>query len=244
MFKPIKQKRVYEAIVEQIKGLVVEGSLKPGDRLISERELADRLQVSRASIREAFSALDMFGILESKPGEGTFIREVPQDSIIKPLALVSILYRDSSLDLMEVRMILEGESAAFAAQRANEEDLKKIACCLDQMEQDVLSGAIGEIFDAEFHLAVAQAADNKVLVRLMNTVSDMIVETMRSSRQRLFLTPGNKEKLLSQHKLIYEAIISRDPAAARHAMKLHLEFVLKEITHYEQEDAVNGKGRF
>jgi GntR family transcriptional regulator, transcriptional repressor for pyruvate dehydrogenase complex len=235
MFKPIKQKRVYQEIVEQIRQLVAEGALKPGDRLISERELADRLQVSRASIREAFSALDMFGILESKPGEGTFIREVPHDSIIRPLALIFMLYKDSNLEVMEVRTILEGESAALAAMRSTTEDIDKIRGCLDKMEQDVLSGSIGEVSDAHFHLAIAEAADNKVLVRLMNTVSDLIVETMRYSRQRMFLTPGNKEKLLSQHKGIFQAIESRSPEAAREAMISHLDFVIKEITYYEEE---------
>lgn len=235
MFKPIKQKRVYEEIVEQIKQLVAEGALKPGDRLISERELADRLQVSRASIREAFSALDMFGILESKPGEGTFIREVPQDSIIKPLALVFMLYKDSGLEVLEVRTILEAESAALAAKRATPEDIEKIKCCLDLMEQDVLAGNIGEIPDADFHLAIAEAADNKVLVRLMHTVSDLIVETMRYSRQRMFQTVGNQDKLFSQHRKIYQAIHARNSKEARAAMKEHLTFVIEQITLFEVE---------
>ncbi len=235
MFKPIKQKRVYEEIVEQIRRLVAEGALKPGDRLISERELADRLQVSRASIREAFSALDMLGILESKPGEGTFIREVPQETIIKPLALIFMLYKDSSLEVLEVRTILEAESASLAARRGTPEDMERIKACLDKMEQDLLSGSIGEVSDAQFHLAIAEATDNKVLVRLMNTVSDLIVEAMRYSRQRLFQVQGNREKLFAQHKKICQAILNRDSEGARQAMREHLSFVVKEVAHYEEE---------
>lgn len=235
MFKPIKQKRVYEEILEQIKGLVSEGVLKPGDRLISERELAERLQVSRASIREAFSALDMMGILESKPGEGTFIREVPQDSMIKPLALMLMLYKNSSLEVLEVRAILEAGSAAMAASRVTPEGLEKIKEALDEMERDVLCGAIGELPDARFHLAIAEAADNQILIRLMNTVSDLIVETMRYSRERLFQTPGNNITLLEQHKEIFRAIADKDSEAAREAMRAHLRFVRKEISSYEEE---------
>ncbi|MDW7651613.1 MAG: FadR/GntR family transcriptional regulator [Bacillota bacterium] len=235
MFKPIKQKRVYEEILEQIKGLVSEGELKPGDRLISERELAERLQVSRASIREAFSALDMMGILESKPGGGTFIREVPQDSMIKPLALMLMLYQNNSLEVLEVRAMLEAGSAALAARRITPEGLEKIREALEEMEQDVMLGAIGELPDARFHLAVAEAADNQILIRLMNTVSDLIVETMRYSRERMFQTPGNKVKLLQQHKEIYKAIVARDSEAAREAMRAHLRFVRKEISSYEEE---------
>lgn len=237
MFKPIKQKRVYEEIVEQIRRLVAEGSLKPGDRLISERELAERLQVSRASIREAFSALDMLGVLESKPGEGTFIREVPQDNIIKPLALIFMFYNDNNLEVLEVRTILEVESASLASRRGTAEDMEKIKACLDMMEQDLLSGSVGELSDAQFHLAIAEAADNKVLVRLMNTVSDLIVEAMRYSRQRLFQVQGNREKLFAQHKKICEAILARDSQGARQAMQDHLSFVIKDMARFEEEQA-------
>lgn len=235
MFKPIKQKRIYEEILEQIKKLISEGVLKPGDRLFAERELAEKLQVSRASIREAFSVLDLLGILETKPGEGTFIREISHDNGIKPLALVFMLYNNSKLDVMEVRMILEVESAALAAQRATADDLKKIKEQLEQMEQDVLSGQIGEVPDARFHHAVAEAANNRVLVRLMHTVYDLIVETMRYSRQRLFLKPGNKEKLLQQHKQIFNAILAGNPDYARDAMKEHLTFVIEEVSSFEEE---------
>ena len=246
MFTPIKHKRIYEEILEQIRQLVAEGSLKPGDRLISERELAERLQVGRASIREAFSALDMMGILESKPGEGTFIREVPQDSMIKPLALMLMLYQDNSMEVLEVRAVLEAGSAALAATRATDDNLAKIKAELDAMEADMRQGNIGELPDARFHLAIAEAAGNKVLVRLMNTVSDLIVETMRYSRERLFVTEGNKEKLLQQHREIYNTIAAKDGEAAREAMRAHLRFVRKEISAYEEEreeyeNAISGK---
>lgn len=242
MFKPIKQKRVYEEILEQIQQLVADGSLKPGDRLVSEREMADRLQVSRASVREAFSALDMLGILESKPGEGTFIRSVPLDSIFKPLALVVMLYTERKMDVMEVRMILEAESAAMAARRATPEDIEAIRVCVNRMEQDFLNGKLGEIPDADFHLAVAGATTNMVLSWLMNTVSDLLVETMRYSRQRLFQNPDNKEILLLQHKKIFEAIMCCNPERARAAMMEHLTFVFTKVASYEKEreDSENG----
>lgn len=235
MFKPIRQKRVYEEILGQIKDLLAQGALKPGDRLFSERELADKLQVSRASVREAFSALDLLGILESKPGEGTFIRLAPQESALNPLALVYLLYGDDNLQMMEVRMILEAESAALAAKRASSEDLEKIRACLDQMEFDLVRDNLGEISDAQFHVAVAGATGNKVLLHMMDTISGLIVETLRHSRQRLFQTPGNKEKLLVQHKEIFQAIFSKNPEQARVAMKEHLRFVIEQTMAYESE---------
>ncbi|MBS4008778.1 MAG: FadR family transcriptional regulator [Clostridium sp.] len=235
MFRPIKQKRVYEEILCQIKDLLAKGALKPGDRLFSERELAEMLQVSRASIREAFSALDMLGILESKPGEGTFIRQSPLDSPFNPLALVYLLYGDSNLQMMEVRMILEAESAAIAAKRASLKDLEKISACLKQMETDLANNDLGELSDAQFHLAVAEATGNNVLLHMMDTISGMIVETLRHSRLQLFQTFGNKEKLLAQHKKIFQAIFNKNPEQAHAAMKEHLRFVIEKTMAYETE---------
>lgn len=216
--------------------------MRPGDRLVSEREMADRLQVSRASVREAFSALDVLGILESKPGEGTFIRTIPQDSFFKPLTLIGMLYNEKKMDVMEVRMILEAESAAMAAKRATAADLENIRACLNQLEQDFQSGALGEVPDADFHLTIAGATTNLVLAWLMNTVSDLLVETMRYSRQRLFKNPKNKEILLLQHRKIFEAILCRNPGRARAAMMEHLNFVYTKVASYEQErkDYENG----
>jgi GntR family transcriptional repressor for pyruvate dehydrogenase complex len=243
LFKPIKQKRVYEEILEQIRELVTEGTLKSGDRLISERDMAERLQVSRASVREAFSALDMLGILESRPGEGTFIRSVPRDTALKPLALVVMLYNERKLDIMEVRMILEVESAALAAQRATAEDLVKIRGCLNCLEQDFLNDRLGESSDAGFHLAIAEATENMVLAWFMHTVSDLLEATMRYSRQRLFENPENKEMLLLQHKNIFQAISGRDPKRAREAMSEHLRFVCDKIAVYEKEHEERDNGR-
>jgi GntR family transcriptional repressor for pyruvate dehydrogenase complex len=236
MFKPIKHKRVYEEILEQIKQMVTEGSLKPGDRLTSERELAEQLQVSRASIREAFSALDMMGILESKPGEGTFIREVSEDSLIKPLSLMLMLYQDNTMDVVEIRDILEAGSASLAAVRATPQDLTIIRDHLNAMALDSREGVTGEVSDIHFHLAVADAAGNKVLARLMNTISDLMLETMRYVRQRMFVTPGSKEKLLAQHEAIYNAIAANDPVRAGEAMRSHLQFVREEIISHEKND--------
>ena len=235
MFKPIKTKRVYEEIVDQIQTLINEGELKAGDKLISERELAQKLQVSRASIREAFSALDLMGILESRPGEGTFIRTVSSEEIIRSLALMLSLEKESNYDIMEVRRILEAESAYLAAQRASEENVEKIRDCFLAMEEDYRRGDIGEVSDADFHIAVAESSGNKILVRLMSTISDLLVSSMKFSREEMFYKPGNREKLLAQHQQILEAIEAHDPLSARKFMCEHLTFVAKEISLIEKD---------
>ncbi len=233
-FKPIKQKRVYTEIIEQIKQMVVRGELKPGDRLTSERELAEQLQVSRASVREAFSALDLLGILESKTGEGTFIRQQPDAAVIEPLALVFMLYKDSNLEVLEFRTMLETEGAALAAEGATPADIERLKMHLLAMQSEILNNKLGAVPDAQFHITIAEITGNRVLVYMMNTIFDLLVETMRYSREKLFLRLGNREKLFAQHEKIYQAIAAGNPEAARQAMRCHLKFVWEEISPYEK----------
>ena len=230
MFRPIKTKRVYEQIVDQIRQLIRRGDLKPGDKLMSERELSELLGVSRTSVREALSALDFLGILESRQGEGTFIANVSEQSLIEPLALIMAMDREAGLELLEVRKMLEGEAAELAALRASEEDLHQMKDALKTMTLDLKHDNLGEAGDAKFHYAIAEATGNKVLVKLMNTISDLLVQNMRSSRMYMYTQQGNAEKLYQQHIEIFEAIQSGDPQDARGAMICHLEFVQEEMT--------------
>ncbi|MEW6623453.1 MAG: FadR/GntR family transcriptional regulator [Bacillota bacterium] len=224
-FKPIKPRKIYEQIVEQIKSMITEGNLHPGDRLPSEREMADRLQVSRASVREALSALHLMGLVEIKSGEGTFIRQTNVDSLIEPLALILLMERDTVIEILEVRKGLEVEAAGIAALRRDDEDLQRIKDALDEMRQDIENSEVGEKADWKFHYAIAVASQNVLLARLMNTVSDTIENTMRTSRQKLYNTPNMPQTLLAAHEGIYEAICARDSMEARKRMYEHLAMV-------------------
>jgi len=136
-FRPIRPRKIYEEIVEQIKDLMAEGDLKPGDKLLSERELAERLQVSRASVREALRALEMMGFVEIRTGEGTFVREACSDAIIQPLAMFISIERGNFFEIYEVRKIFETAAARLAAERATSDELQKIAEALRQMEENM-----------------------------------------------------------------------------------------------------------
>lgn len=228
-FKPIKPRKIYEQIVEQIKAMVTEGNLNPGDRLPSEREMSDILKVSRASVREALSALHMMGLVEIKSGEGTFIKLTSIDSIIEPLALVLLMERDTVIEILEVRKGLEVEAAGLAAIRRDKEDLDKMREALDEMHKDIESLEIGEKADWKFHYTIAQASQNVLLTRLMNTVSDSIENTMRTSRQNLYRTEKMPRTLLDAHEGIYEAIAEGDPLEARRRMYEHLLMVEKNM---------------
>lgn len=227
--RPIRPKKIYEEIVQQIKDLIGEGNLKPGDRLPSERELSERLAVSRASVREALSALAAMGVIVIRPGEGTFVQKIRNGAIVEPLAMALLLDRQAAMELLEARQALEGEAAYLAARRAGAEDLERMGELLKEMEHDLQRGVLGEEADLRFHLAIAEAARNSVLARLMHTVSDTMRQALKTSRQRLYTTPGNPEKLFAQHNQIYEAIKAREPRAARKAICQHLRFVEKEL---------------
>jgi GntR family transcriptional repressor for pyruvate dehydrogenase complex len=231
-FTPIKTKRLYEEIVEQIKQLITDGRLKPGDRLLAERELAEQFQVSRASVREAIRTLEMLGVIDIRPGEGTFVRGTETDDIIRPLAMFLAVERSSLLDMFEMRRIFETATAALAAERATEEELDQIEAMLENMRErlNVQDPEKGEEFDAAFHYAVAEATHNSLLTKLFKTVSEEFAKANSVARRQLYHDNiQNAQKIIDQHSEILEAIRSHSPKTASEAMLAHLIFAEGEL---------------
>lgn len=232
IIKPIKTQKIYEQIVEQIGILVAEGHLKPGDRLPSERELVERFEVSRASIREAISALEMMGLIEVRSGEGTYIRQVNIDSVVAPLAWMLFIEKDTDLELYEARKILEVQAAGLAAERAEEDEISEMFEALEVMRVDLQIQRLGEDADHHFHYAIARATHNKILFRLMNTISDTMRKTLKTSRSKLYEDRNTPEKLYKEHYLIYEAIKNHDVERAQQLMLDHLVGVETQLAKY------------
>ncbi|MGQ9497193.1 MAG: FadR/GntR family transcriptional regulator [Desulfotomaculales bacterium] len=224
-FKPIRKKKTYEEIIEQVKRMIAEGVLQPGDRLISERELADKLEVGRSAVREAFRALEAMGVVEVRPGEGTFIREVDVGTIIETLGMILVLERDTIKELLELRKIIEVGAAGLAALRHSREHLDRMEEILRQMERDLVGGDLGEEADWQFHYTIARAAQNSLLVTLMNTISGTMRRVLYAARRQLYLTPGTPQRLLREHYAIFEAIKAGEVERARNAMFDHLDKV-------------------
>lgn len=220
--KPIKTRKIYEEIVEQIKKLVTSGKLQPGDRLPSERDLAERLEVSRASVREALSAMEMMGLLEVRSGEGTYIRQVNIESVIAPLAWIFSMEKDTVLELLEVRKIFEVQAVALAAERATPENLQELEQVLQTMRQDLQTGQLGEQADHHFHFAIARATHNKIFIRLMNAISDTMERTLKTSRIKLYEEEDMPLRLYEEHVSIYQAIHQKDIVQASEQMYSHL----------------------
>jgi len=193
--------------------------LKQGQKLPPERELAESLGVSRASVREALTALEAIGILDIRPGEGTFVRETSVSATFAPLAMVLEMEQNSMSQLMEVRRVLETEIAALAVQRATEEDLQNIEVNLNRMKS---ANTVSEAVEADlrFHFAIAEATHNSILLRIMNTVADLMHNTFRIRREELFADKGRE--IISEHEAIYRAIRDRDIDSAKLRMLQHI----------------------
>lgn len=216
--EPIKSTRIYEEIVRQIKAMIGEGRLKSGDRLPPERDLAEKFVVSRTSVREALRALESLGLVEIRPGEGTFVRQVSIEALIEPLALVIVSQREAIGELFEARRLLEPSIAALAARRATPEELHEMERILDEQAKEVAAGMTGLSQDGQFHAAIAAAAHNQAITRIVHAVMDLLAQI----REESLNMPGRPTRSHQDHCRVLQAISRRDEAAAAQAMRDHL----------------------
>jgi GntR family transcriptional repressor for pyruvate dehydrogenase complex len=225
VYKLVRTSRLYEQIVQQIEESILHGDLKPGDQLPAERELAQRFGVSRTAVREAVKALREKGLVEAYSGRGTFITDGTSQAVRQSLDLMAKIGQpEGSTHLAEVRAILEPEIAALAATRAQESDLATMREAFAVMES---AGQNPDAFieaDLDFHLALAEAAANPLILSLI----DSIVGLLREQRMRIFNVEGGPERGQAHHKRILEAMERRDPEMARAAMRAHLEQVRQD----------------
>ena len=215
---PIKSTRIYEEIVRQIKTMIAEGRLTSGDRLPPERELAEKFLVSRTSVREALRALESLSLVEIRPGEGTFIREMSVDRLIEPLALVMVSQRESIAELFEARRLIEPAIAGLAAGRATPDEVQEMERILEEQGREVAAGRTGFVQDAQFHAAIGRAAHNEAITRIAHAVMDLLTQ----SREESLNTPGRPTRSHQDHRRILQAIAHRRVAAAEEAMRDHL----------------------
>ncbi len=223
--KPIKPKRISDQVFEQIRELIFRGQLKPGEQLIPERELASALEVSRTTVRDAINKLVVMGLLEQKQGQGTFVRE-PDDRRQSSIAAAMGLLDATVEDLQEVRMGLECNAAALAAQRAVERDLHFLEKSLDEMQKEVESSRLGTQADLAFHMAISYATKNPVQIQIMKRFYDFLFSGIKTNLLALYREPQNVERILAQHRSIFDAIKAHDSKRAYDAMEAHITFVM------------------
>jgi GntR family transcriptional repressor for pyruvate dehydrogenase complex len=215
--QPIQRSPLYEQVVERLRDFIDVEDLRPGDRLMSERELAERLGVSRTSVRQALTVLRVQGLVEIRHGDGVYLVEPPAQ-VIPSLALA---VANSEIDhpmIWEVREGIEVQSARLAARRHTEDDLTAMAGALAAMESSIASGGDGIVGDQHFHRAVAQAAHNELLAQLHDQLRELIDRTSEASLTR----PGRPPVSLHEHQEIFAAIERGDEEGAVEQMREHI----------------------
>lgn len=238
MLKAIKKTRVYEDIVAQLKDLISEGKLKPGDQLPSERELSEMFQVSRASVREAIRSLESMRLIQIRQGEGTYVAS-SVETLLASIAFSIQHRKDPLLQVFEVRKILEPAIAALAAERATAAEMGELEAILDEQARQIAEGETGVEADTRFHSALADAAKNDVLLRL----NEAIVDRLHETRERSLQTQGRPPRSLAGHREILRAIHSKDPTQARKAMLNHLETIEHDVLKSPQHSLATEEER-
>ncbi len=217
-FRKVRKTRVSEEIIEQVRDLITSGRLNPGDRLPAERELAETFAVSRSVVREAIRALETLGVLEARPGEGTFVASSLSERANDPIS--SSLYQAWSMQrkLFEVREVIEPDLAALAARRATAEHIEKMRAILAEQEAQIRQGGTGVRQDTLFHYLLAEATGNEILLRIMDSLMDLLLKTREESLQH----DKRPARSLKQHRAMLRAIEARNPRAAERLMYQHI----------------------
>ena len=226
-FREITPVRLYESVIEQIMNLIKNNKLKPGDKLPPERELAEKLSISRGSLREAFRVLESRGLIKSKPGGGRYIREIRKNGHNSTENIISSLEKSSILELLEAREMLEIKIAKIAAQRATPEDIELIKEALNKInEEEELKHGKETESDTEFHLAIASASHNFVFVNIIKLHLDLLKDT----REKTWQIPRRREEQQKEHRAIFQAIKEHNTKKAHEAMLRHLRKIEKVVT--------------
>lgn len=219
-FETVRRDKVYEGVAKQIERLILK-RLRPGDKLPSERELAEMLAVSRSSIRDAIRSLELMGMVEPRQGAGTIVREISSDSLVNPLANARKRKEELLGELLDFRKMLEPPLAARAATRVSADEISEMEEILERQEEKLRGGDSTIAEDSEFHYAIALASGNSVVLKVLDTLMDLL----RDSRERSLQVEGRPPKSLAGHRRILAAIKRHDAEAAKVAMRRHIEDV-------------------
>jgi GntR family transcriptional regulator, transcriptional repressor for pyruvate dehydrogenase complex len=227
MYRRVQPVKIFEQIAEQIEMRILNGELHKGDRLPTERDLAEQFQASRTAVREATKILAQKGLIEMRPGRGTIVidgaNEAMQDSIDLAIKL-KLREVGGSNNLVEVREILETEIAALATLRATETEIAMMREAIQTMDESLENADAFIVADNRFHEALAIATQNTLILILINS----IVHLLSEQRKLIFAVAGGPQRGQFHHRRILESVIKHDPEAARAAMRAHLRQVRED----------------
>ena len=242
-FEPISPEKISVSIIKQIEQLILRGILRPGERLPSERELAERMDVSRPSLRSALLELQEKGLLTAKAGSGVFVADVLGSAFSDSLISLFANHDEALFDYLDFRADMEALAAERAARYGSETDIAVIRTIFDKMEaahKDAQYEAEAAL-DAQFHMAILEASHNVVLLHMMRSMFDLLKSGVFYNRMQIFKQSMSTDTLLEQHRAILEAIEAHDPALARKSLETHIDYVRQNLTERrkaEKHDAL------
>lgn len=237
-FHSVQPEKISTSVTHQIELLILRGILRPGERLPSERELSERLGISRPSLREAVAELQDKGLLNSKAGAGIYVADVLGGAFSPALIRLFAAHDEAVFDYIAFRRDMEGLAAERAARLASDTDLRVIQTIFDKMLAAHTKRDPGDeaLLDADFHLSIIEASHNVIMLHMMRSMYELLREGVFYNRQIMFRNRSIRDLLLDQHRAINEAIQARDPAGARAAVEAHLNFVEQALTDQKRAE--------
>lgn len=214
-----------EKVANNIKKMIIDHELKPGDKLANEIDLAEKLNVSRSTIREAIKILISMNILEIRRGKGTFVCEKPGIAA-DPLGVTFMNKKDLLLYLFETRLIIEPEMAALAAERASQKNLDRLQTVFQKMKEEILQGKDHTETDISFHNIIAKSTQNPIIQRIVPIINDSIKEGYQETKD----IPESGEKVIIYHEKVLKAILQKSPQQAKHYMREHILNGMEQIS--------------
>lgn len=226
-FQKVHPEKLSTAVTRQIELLILRGILRPGERLPAERELADRLGVSRPSLREAISDLQSRGLLASRAGSGIYVADVLGSAFSDALVTLFASHEEAVFDYISFRRDMEGLAAERAARLASDTDLRVVQAVFNKMEaaHSKRNPDDEAQLDADFHLSIIEASHNVIMLHMMRSMYQLLREGVFYNRKMMFKQRTTRDTLLAQHRLINAALQRRDPEGARLAVEGHLDYV-------------------
>lgn len=226
MFTSIKTPKVYDQVIEKIKNSIKNGEIKKGDKLPSEREMAESLSVSRTSVREALRALEVVGLVESRQGAGNYIRTNFDNSLFEPLSIMFMLQESSIQEMYDLRETLELQCSRLSAKNIEDNELELLSAILDRMyiaksEKESLE------LDIKFHYLIAKTSRNVLLINVLEVISQLMDEFIEKSRMQILHEGNTRENLLEIHENLVRALKCRDELKVYNAMKEHFDLIRK-----------------
>jgi GntR family transcriptional repressor for pyruvate dehydrogenase complex len=230
-FHRVQPEKLSSSVVRQIEQLILRGILRPGERLPPERDLAERLGVSRPSLRDAIAELSERGLLSSRAGSGVFVAEVLGSAFSPALIQLFAGHDEAVLDYIAFRRDMEALTAERAARLGSDTDLKVVDAIFRKMEaaHQKRDPTEESELDAQFHMAIIEASHNVIMLHMMRSMFDLLRQGVFYNRQMLFRNRMTRDHLLDQHRAINAAVQARDPAAARAAVEAHLDYVVQSL---------------